>query len=116
MPAWLLTLLMRYGVPLAIEILRRSGFINWAEVLAIKAGMSVKETIESLETFSEPSDFPPQRGQNESDLKVELPQPDPEKPGQAEPIISTEKGIETEQAYPEQKGQVKPTRSFMRRS
>lgn len=58
MPAWLLPLLIKYGVPVLIAILRKTGFIDAAEALAIKAGVKVAQAVETLETFHNPEDFP----------------------------------------------------------
>lgn len=63
MPAWIVTLLLRYGVPLAIQILKKTGFINAAEALAIKFGVKVKEIIDNTQTYSSPTDFPVEHGQ-----------------------------------------------------
>lgn len=56
----MMALLLRYGIPVALQILTKLGFINWAERIAIKAGYSVVEAVEGLKTYSAPTDFPKQ--------------------------------------------------------
>lgn len=43
MPAWALSLLIRYGVPLALQILIKSGAVNEAESLLIKGYVAAKD-------------------------------------------------------------------------
>lgn len=57
-PAWVISLIIKYGVPLAISILEKTGFTNWAEKVAIRAGYTVYEDISGLKTYSKPSDYP----------------------------------------------------------
>lgn len=49
MPPWLVLALWKYGVPLLIWVLRKSGAIGLAEDLAARAAVA----IETLETFPE---------------------------------------------------------------
>lgn len=53
---WLLVL--KYGVPLLIQILEKIGFVNWAEKLALKFGYEILKDVEGLKTYSAPSDYP----------------------------------------------------------
>lgn len=55
MPAWLITLLLRYGVPLVLTILQRSGLVNAAEAWAARFGIGV---FEDTKVSSAPTDFP----------------------------------------------------------
>lgn len=50
MPAWLITLGWKYGVPLLITILQKSGAINKAEALA---GKAIIWTEENIKTYPE---------------------------------------------------------------
>jgi hypothetical protein len=54
MPAWAITALWQYGIPLLIALLRKLGAFNWAQ--ALEAKMVVK--LASLKTYHEPKDFP----------------------------------------------------------
>lgn len=47
-------LFWKYGVPILITILQKSGAINAAERLGLKA----IDKLENLKTYSEPTDFP----------------------------------------------------------
>lgn len=58
MPAWLVPLLIKYGVPVVIAILEKTGVTNWAESVALKAGYTIVEGAEGLKRYSAPSDFP----------------------------------------------------------
>jgi hypothetical protein len=62
MPVWLLPLLIKFVLPIVLKVLEKTGCVNAAEKLAIKAGTKIIEVAESVEI--EP-DFPPQnaRGQ-----------------------------------------------------
>ena len=53
-----LALLIKYGPSLAIYILQKTGVLNEAEVVGIKAGTHVLQAVESIKTYSAPSDFP----------------------------------------------------------
>lgn len=58
MPVWLIPLLIKYGVPIVISILQKTGAINWAEKVALKAGLGVVEGVEKTRVYSAPSDYP----------------------------------------------------------
>ena len=58
MPLWLLPFLLKYGVPVVIAILEKSGLTNWAEKVAVKAGYSLLEDVKGLKRYSAPSDYP----------------------------------------------------------
>lgn len=54
MPAWLIPLFWKYGVPLLIQILTKTGAINKAEALAAKAAVWVENNIETYEEYPQP--------------------------------------------------------------
>lgn len=58
MPVWLVPLLIKYGIPIVISILDKTGAINWAEKVALKAGYNIVEGAEGLKRYSAPSDYP----------------------------------------------------------
>lgn len=75
MPAWLLPLLLKYGVPLVIKLLTKLGVTNWAERVAIKFGISAYQEIQNIHIYSAPSDYPEAQNPTPatSNLKVEQP-------------------------------------------
>jgi hypothetical protein len=54
----MLALLLKYGVPVLLQVLQKTGFTNWAESLALKFGYEVIEEIEGVKTYSKRTDFP----------------------------------------------------------
>ncbi|MGB9154406.1 MAG: hypothetical protein WCD70_15120 [Alphaproteobacteria bacterium] len=58
MPVWLVPLLVKYGIPLVISILQKTGIISGVEADGIKAGTHVLKAVESVKTYSQPDDFP----------------------------------------------------------
>lgn len=65
MPAWLAFALIRYGLPLILQLARKWGLINMVEAEIIKFGMSLK-------SYHEPEDFPlsPPGKTNESNINA----------------------------------------------
>lgn len=63
MPAWAIIALIRYGLPLILQLARKWGLINMVEAEIVKFGMSLK-------TYHEPDDFPlkPSGKTNESNI------------------------------------------------
>lgn len=49
----MLALFIRFGVPILIQILQKTGAANWAERVAIKFGSEVIESVENLQTTDE---------------------------------------------------------------
>jgi hypothetical protein len=58
MPPFVAALLLKYGVPLAIYILENTGFTNWAEKVAIKAGYAIYTDAKGIKVYSAPEDYP----------------------------------------------------------
>lgn len=58
MPAWLLPLLIKYGVPILIKFLEKTKAVNMAERIAVKAGYEILTDIDGLKIYSAPSDYP----------------------------------------------------------
>ena len=48
MPAWLVPLLIKYGIPLAISILQKTGVVNAAEAFGLKAGTHVIQVVSTI--------------------------------------------------------------------
>ena len=67
MPAWVIGLLIKYGIPMAITFLRQSGAINWAEKVALKAGYEVYEDAQGIKIFNKPDVYPTGRNGQTSD-------------------------------------------------
>lgn len=65
MPAWLIIALIRYGLPLILQLARKWGLINMVEAEIIKFGMSLKSDHEL-------KDFPlsPPGKTNESNINA----------------------------------------------
>lgn len=51
MPAWLLPIIWKYGVPLLIALLRKSGAIDRAEGLAARAVIYAENNIKTYEEY-----------------------------------------------------------------
>ncbi len=58
MPAWLVAAFIKYGVPLIISILQKTGAVNAAETFALKFATKTVEDLGNLKTYHEDSDFP----------------------------------------------------------
>ncbi len=53
MPPLLLTILLKFALPLTISILEKTGFVKWAEALAFKFGIAVVEKIKCADVVAE---------------------------------------------------------------
>lgn len=53
MPAWLLTLLLKYALPIVIDWLRKSGHVSAAEALVAKGAAAVYNEVKDLKTYPE---------------------------------------------------------------
>jgi hypothetical protein len=53
-----LGLLIKYGVPVLITILDKTGAASWAERVALKAGYGIIEGVSGLKRFDKPTDYP----------------------------------------------------------
>lgn len=51
MPAWLLTLLIKAGVSLALTLLQKTGMINSAEAWGVRAGTHIITTTKVEDTY-----------------------------------------------------------------
>lgn len=64
MPASVVALLIKYGVPFLITVLQKTGVTNWAEGLALKAGYSLYQDVQGTKTYTAPTSFPNSRVAN----------------------------------------------------
>lgn len=58
MPPWLLTLLLRYALPVVLTELQKLGLITEVEAIAVKLGLKVKVAVDGIKTYHAPDDFP----------------------------------------------------------
>jgi hypothetical protein len=71
MPPWLFPLLLKYGVPLLITILQKTGAVNWAERLALKVGAKAVEAVEEIKAYQEyPADPKPPTSKAEGNINI----------------------------------------------
>lgn len=59
MPAWLLTLLLKYALPLLITWLQKEGYIDAAEALIAKGGAWTIAEVKTLKTYPQYPGDPP---------------------------------------------------------